>query len=869
MIVRFLSLLVVLLLSGFSSLGYELAWVRLLAAGLGHEYVASLSVVAAFFFGLSLGAVATDGVISRSRHPDLWYAGFEITIGVWAVVLTFIMPHLTVWMPRFIGVDTSPIRHWLLAFLIPLITLLPATAAMGGTLTALDRIYIHRRHTAWSVGRVYSLNTLGAAFGIGVTVFVMLPLLGYAMSIRLLALINLGCAATIFATRARQGPVSHLFTTLPRVERQRRRRLVILFWTGFLSVGVEVLAIRGLSQVMEGTVYTFSCVLAVYLTGNALGAGLYHRYGTRIPPQRQLSFLTVGMSIATLYAMALLSQAIGIHNSVDHWMASWRWRWLWADVVAAVTVLFLPTVFMGALFTHLAQSARRETNGLGMAVGVNTLGGAMAPLAFGIGVLPIAGLKIAFLLVAVGYLLIAPSCIWRQRRRLVVATSVLAVSVLFWADLQLVSLNDNERIVAHVEGVMTNVTVFEDDAHEIHLSVDNHYQMGGTGSFFTDRRQTHIPLLLHPNPHRVLFLGVGTGTTVAAVKDYPGLTADGVELIPEMLPLMQYFKKSTGGFQNADWLSLHVADARRFVVADTRKYDVIIADLFHPARDGAASLYTREHFLHIQQRLEKGGIFCQWLPLYQLDSVTLKTIIRTYLSVFNDTRMFMAHYGVDTPMLALISTGGLQRYPGDWFETRVTPDLYAALKSVRLTDPYALFGAYMAGPVALQRLAGEGPLNTDDHPLVMFSAPSAIDEQHTAGARLLRLLEQLTPQPTDIVDFGATHHPAFTAARLKQYFIARNRYIAIGAGMPKTTQPIELVHHAAHPLLATVRISSDFSPAYDPILGIASRVSHGNPNLAARLLVALQKANPARQEAGQMLEWLKHQKKTPETDKIF
>ena len=62
---------------------------------------------------------------------------------------------------------------------------------------------------------------------------------------------------------------------------------------------------------------------------------------------------------------------------------------------------------------------------------------------------------------------------------------------------------------------------------------------------------------------------------------------------------------------------------------------MIVADLFHPSRDGAGYLYTVEHFQAVKQRLAPGGVFCQWLPIYQLDMKVLKTIMRSFLDSFS------------------------------------------------------------------------------------------------------------------------------------------------------------------------------------------------------------------------------------------
>ena len=62
-------LLILVFFSGAAGLLYEIVWTRMFAIGLGHEMPSLLAVVAAFFSGLAIGALALDGRISRSRRP--------------------------------------------------------------------------------------------------------------------------------------------------------------------------------------------------------------------------------------------------------------------------------------------------------------------------------------------------------------------------------------------------------------------------------------------------------------------------------------------------------------------------------------------------------------------------------------------------------------------------------------------------------------------------------------------------------------------------------------------------------------------------------------------------------------------------------
>jgi hypothetical protein len=42
------------------------------------------------------------------------------------------------------------------------------------------------------------------------------------------------------------------------------------------------------------------------------------------------------------------------------------------------------------------------------------------------------------------------------------------------------------------------------------IKLNNFYVLGGTAAAGDERLQGHIPLLLHPRPERVAFLGLGT-----------------------------------------------------------------------------------------------------------------------------------------------------------------------------------------------------------------------------------------------------------------------------------------------------------------------------------------------------------------------
>jgi spermidine synthase len=157
------------------------------------------------------------------------------------------------------------------AFLVPFFLLLPG--AMGVTLPAAERLFSRLRQDGWSVGGLYAANTLGAVAGTLLTTFVVAPALGFTATLYSLAAVNLLCGVGTLAGPARQEagrpPVNLALADVPLPA----SLIPVLFFTGLLGIGYEVLVMRVLSQVLENTIYSFAGVLSVYLFGTAAGAG--------------------------------------------------------------------------------------------------------------------------------------------------------------------------------------------------------------------------------------------------------------------------------------------------------------------------------------------------------------------------------------------------------------------------------------------------------------------------------------------------------------------------------------------------------------------------------------------------------------------
>lgn len=838
--------------SGFAGLGYQIVWTQLSTLWLGHESAAVLAVVAAFFGGLALGALALGARIEQSRKPVNWYVGCELVIAGWSALFTLVAPAFSQGMLRLTGTAPTLAWQWLVAFSGTFLLLLPATAGMGATLPAMERI-------TWRIGReggqlatLYAANTLGAVLGVLGTAFFLIPRWGLSQTTWVCAGLNLLCAGAAWhAFRQAESAASKAPASNPT---RARRALVRLGVTGLLGIGYEVLVVRVLSQVTESTVYTFALLLAVYLVGSAAGAAGYERWLAPRQRQKDLTDSLLGwLAAACLFGVASLWGSEWLRAAVQGAAGPSVTAALAGELVPAVLAFGAPTLVMGALFSQLARRAQASGVGFARSLGVNTLAAAMAPALFGVLLAPALGPKLALLLVPAGYLALSARRSWRRAVVWLPAGASLLLAS-FAPPLAFIDVPEGGHVVSYEDGVTAAVSVVDGSDGVARLRINNRAQEGSSASQRVDGRQAWLPLLLHPAPRRALFLGLGTGVTAASAAEDTSLQVDAVELLPEVIRASSHFADS---IDRAAYARLHLitADARRYVRTTEQRYDVIVADNYHPARSGSGSLYTVEHFRAVQGKLTADGVFCQWLPLHQLDLATLRSILRSFLVVYPDAKALVASYSLETPVLGLIGSARPSRFDPVLLQARLGRlPLRERVFGIGLEDELAVLGAFIAGPPALERLAASATANTDNEPVVAYRAPrETYAPDSSPQGRFLELLGAVSIAPNQVLTEGSA--PGF-GARLAAYWTARDRFIWSGRNVRASPRVDEMLAQVREPLLSVLRLSPDFRPAYDPLVAMAAAQARSNVSGARSLLDELTRLQPARPEAPRLLQAL-------------
>lgn len=850
--------LLLMLASGASALGYQIVWTQQASLWLGHETAAVLAVVAAFFGGLALGALALAPRIGGSPRPARWYAGCELLIGGWSLVLALLMAPAAEGMLSLTGPQPGMAWQWAVAFFGSFVLLLPATAAMGATLPAMERVLAPVQGSAMPtadagrrLARLYAGNTAGAVMGVLAVAFWAVPTWGLARTAAGCAVLNLLCAVLAWSWFDRAQPA--LREAAPAAARRSRLPL-LLAATGALGIGYEVLVVRVLSQATENTVYTFAMLLAVYLLGSALGAALYARWRRRAALQAA-DDRTVRDRLLAALAMACLAGTAVLYGAEA--LKAWALDLLLplagpslaaplaAEALLALLAFLPPTLVMGALFSHLCAQAAQVGIGWGRCLGLNTLGAAAAPLLFGVLAVPALGAKPALLLVVAAYLALCSGRAWATVPAWAVVCAGLLLAVAT-PPLRFVELPEGGRIVRYTEGPMAAVSVVEDAQGVARLRINNRQQEGSSATLAADARQALLPLLLHPGPRRALFLGLGTGLTATTAAQDAALQVDAVELLPEVVEAAADFRERVFDGQPQPRLHPLVADARRFVRTSDQRYDLVVADNFHPARSGSGALYTVEHFRAVQARLAPGGLFCQWLPLHQLDLATLRSIVRSFQAVYPQATMVLATHSLDTPVVGLLAREG----DAPWSVAQVQARLAGAALPVQpavfgLPDAWAVLGSFIAGPAALTQWSASAALNTDDHPVVAYAAPRITYLADSLPRdRLLALLQAVQVQPVEVLGTAAqgTADGTADAGRLAAYWSARQRFLQAGRDVKPSADVRHMLAQLREPLLAVLRTSPDFQPAAEPLRRMAAALAATDPVAGRALQVELDAA---------------------------
>lgn len=791
-------------MSGFACLVYQIVWMRQIGLMFGNTSHAAALTLAAFFAGLASGGWFWGRRCAATANPVRTYAWLELGIAL-AGSACLSGPALIKRIYPLLYGDTGT-GTGLVFFNLTwtLLLVFPASFLMGGTLPVIGQWAIRNQATFGAhAARLYALNTLGAACGAFCAAFLLVWHLGFRTTCLAAMATSTAVALLAFALAKREPARQRDQTTKPQAGTRRSHHhntaprlprpaiFVMAFLSGFFVLALEVLWTRMFAQVHENSVYSFSAVLLIVLVCLALGAWLASRLARlSAPPPQVLTFLIAAGGGALLISpwifMGLTRN--GAMLPVDNSFGAYVFRLLGTGFVAIGPVCLL----LGAVFPFLMKAEEKFTTHPGWSIGalsaINTAGAILGALACGFVLMPWLGMWRTTQIIAIGYLAIA-LLIPSTKSTLHGAAKTAAATLLFLA---FTVLNPSHLPVSwHVElreqagevleewqAADSTVAVVRDALDHVAIKINSNYSLGSTAAMGPQIFQARIPLLAFPETERVFFLGMGTGITAGAALDrdsFPNIrSVTACELSPSVVAAARkYFAGGRGqpdltnGLFHDPRATILVADGRNHLMGTRDHYDMINADLFLPYRRGTGSLYSLEHFRNARARLQPGGVFVQWLPLYQISEREFGIIARTMIEAFPLATLWRGNFQPGAEMAALV--GHQDDSPLTASSLDVRSDMHHAVAGATHHDIRRLMlpinaqtiPLFYAGNLTLARERFDRfPLNTDNHPVIEFGTPRSLHKTrdgtraHFVTDRFADLVDELqarTPPSEDPV----------------------------------------------------------------------------------------------------------------------
>lgn len=744
-------------ISGAAGLILEIVWTKYLNLIFGSTTLSISTTVAAFMGGLAAGSYLADRFLKRLKNHLLSYGIFEVLIGIYAILIPLIFNWFVSIQQYIIPyLYESAYLYSIVRFIFCFIVLLIPTTAMGATLPVLSAFYIREISEGGNkMGLLYAINTLGATAGTFLAGFILIRGLGVSNTNYIAATLDICIGLFVLALSLKADrSIDVESESKGSIDDTRVDWILILvsFISGIASMCYQMLWTRSLSMVIGSSTYAFTIILTTFLLGIALGSFI----SSRIVRWREdlisdLIFIFIVIGFASLFTsiyidkLPFLVQKIMLMENFTPTHVFWGYFF----VVAIVVVL--PATGMGMylpLLVHIAlKDLNTVTKDIGKIYSANTVGNIIGSFLGGFVLIPFMGIQSGIRLTVLVSILIALILIVYFRRfksksdavkivfSLVVILSGLLLpkwdvakwsSGMFRAYLARGPYNKGEfvppRVIYHKDGIVTTVTVEYRDKGMYSLKVNGKVDASNGSDMSTQMLSGLIPVLLNPDAKSVAIIGFGSGTTSGTVVRTPVEEVLTIELEEAVIEASRYFTSFNLEPLKSKKHKLRIDDGRNFILSTRKKFDIIISEPSNPWMSGASSLFTYDFWLKASKSLNKGGIFCQWLQMYELSLDNIKILMKTFHKVFPYVLLFQSYQNSNDTLLI----GSFEPLKFSYTRSKEIIDsaeLKDELEKIDVTDPLDIFILIYYTQKEIEEFAITDKINTDDNSIIEFLAP--------------------------------------------------------------------------------------------------------------------------------------------------
>jgi len=792
--------------SGCAALIYEIVWLQMLQLVIGLTSVSLGILLGTFMGGMCLGSLWLPRLISERFHPLRVYAFLELGIAALALGVLLGLPWVS---PFYASVGGRGLTGVLVRGLLAAVCLLPPTILMGATLPALARwIDTSRQGISW-LGFFYGGNIAGAVVGCLAAGFYLLRVHDVAIATYAGAGLSVAVAlaALALAARTRGGspePKAHRITT---PNSGSRLVYLVIALSGMSALGAEVVWTRLLSLTLGGTVYTFSIILAVFLIGLGLGSTTGSAAARTIrSPERALGICQLLLTAGVAWTALMIS------HSLPYWpinpaITTSPWYLFQLDFARCLWSVLPAACCWGASFPLALASVAEEGQDPGRVVGTvyaaNTVGAILGALIFSLVIVPRFGTqnaqRVLIGLAAVAALVaFARPCRRPQggsdaaleprkwTDRITAAAAVLALAgCLAWsispAPWGLVAYGRYMAtwLARLAPGIRAEKDVPQDDTKPdiyctylgegMNGSVAVTQWTSGVKSFCSagkvqasteaqdmrlQRMLGHLSALTHKGPESVLVVACGAGITAGAFVVHPTVKriviCDIEPLVPQRVAPM--FAKENYGVVADPRTEVVSDDGRHFLRTTSEQFDIITSDPIDPWVKGCAALNTVEYYELCKAHLKPGGVMSLWIPFYEGNQITAKSVIATFFKVFPNGILCSNDEAGEGYDAVLLGQAGPLRYNIDEIYTRLGRADHArvrdSMRDAGFNSATSLLATYAGRPSDLGEWLRDAQINTDHNLRLQYLAGMWLNSYE--GSEILNKILNYRKFPEDL-----------------------------------------------------------------------------------------------------------------------
>jgi predicted membrane-bound spermidine synthase len=756
-----------LLGSGFCALVYQTVWFREFRLVFGCSTAATAAVTAVFMGGLGLGGLFFGKRADTASSPLKLYACLELGVSVLAGFSPFLID-LSRHAYIHICASASPgfPAKMLLRLILAILIMGPPAFLMGGTFPAAVRAAI--RPTDINRGPVavlYGSNTIGAVLGVFAATFFFFEWCGFRHTLGYAVLLNALIAFLAFRLSSRgpsdtgKNPVSGTVEP-PTIEPSTAAVSPLLvslsaFLSGFCFFLLEMVWFRLIGPLMGGTTYSYGSILVIALLGIGTG-GLLFQFHSRSRPATPSAFAfsccLQGFLTAATFALGDWPAILTLFMKYFSVMGFWGLVLSWS--VIGFIIVFPVAIVAGyqfpLLISLLGQGDHEVGKQIGRTYAWNTAGSILGSLLGGFALLP--GLTATGCWRLAAMILSGLGLTWcvaaRPRPghpgnplRLVVPLGLGGAAMLLmlqpgptaftrhsavgygslnlprsWNQLQETISYFCRNVREEFEGVESVIGL--DGSDGWNFIVNGKSDGNGLRDGEMQVMAGLVSAVFHPGPRRAFVVGLGTGCTSGALAQIPTMElVKTAEIEPRILEVAKRCSPVNFSVLENPKAQTVFDDAREVLLCASETYDLIVSEPSNPHRAGISSLFTREFYEVVLNRLAPDGIFTQWVQAYAIDSETFSGIYATLFTVFPHIETWETRFGGD--VLLLCSRHPI-RWDADHIRRRISQEpfrsaLASTWKSYDLEGFLAKFALDSAGGWRIAQMARQaGNINRDD-----------------------------------------------------------------------------------------------------------------------------------------------------------